>query len=336
MAEQAATIEQQLRRNAALYFPHALGKVAPKHVAKEASAYARAAVARGTPLRAKFVIMTRRAGKGLLVDLLNSHPQIQGQTELLHDRMLFPRRYLRANERLARLPVFGFKLLSYQMIGAETRQPCRSCTSLPATATARSTSGGAICCARFVAALRRGATLVPQPRRRRCRPHDHACGPGDRAELASMPSTRLGEWERSVLAGLPYVDDLRGRSQPQRVSRRRYAHHHAAGTGAGACAVHAHAEHRASADDFVANADESCRSSGRYTVRPVSGRRTPADCASSRRRPTRARPAHMRGWLDPLTISTHPKLGSLLLPQPPHRRRAIWCARPGGGAANTL
>ena len=264
MEEQAATIEQQLRRNAALYFPNALGKVTPKHVAKEASAYARATVARGTPLRAKFVIMTRgRAGSGLLVDLLNSHPQIRCQTELLHDRMLFPRRYLRANERLARLPVFGFKLLSYQMIGVQKlASPAGFLHELAG-------DGYSVIYLWRRNLLRQILSLLYAAERRSF--HSHAGDDVAHTTIRVDPaivlswlefSTRLGEWERSVLAELPYVDvtyeDDLSRSEAQQATVARIT------TRLGLEPAPVQSTLTPSTpralDDFVANADELRRS----------------------------------------------------------------------------
>jgi len=61
----------------------------------------------------KFLIFTYgRSGSNLLVSLLSSHPQIHCNSELLLKRVLFPKQYLRCNERLSTKDVYGFKLLS--------------------------------------------------------------------------------------------------------------------------------------------------------------------------------------------------------------------------------
>lgn len=64
----------------------------------------------------KFVIISGgRTGSTLLVELLNSHPDIRCEGELLHDPLLAPYTYIERMCGLARKPCFGFKLLEYQL-----------------------------------------------------------------------------------------------------------------------------------------------------------------------------------------------------------------------------
>ncbi|MEJ5201243.1 MAG: hypothetical protein WHV66_03320 [Anaerolineales bacterium] len=63
--------------------------------------------------RKKFIIFTfGRSGSNLLVSLLNAHPLIQCDNELLWKRVLFPWRYIQCREKLSMKDVYGFKLLS--------------------------------------------------------------------------------------------------------------------------------------------------------------------------------------------------------------------------------
>ncbi|MEM1324448.1 MAG: hypothetical protein AAGI23_00760 [Bacteroidota bacterium] len=69
----------------------------------------------------KFVIFTSgRSGSTLLVDLLNSHPQLQCDDELLKRRVAFPKSLIRTFEQQSQQPIYGFKLLSYQLMNVQT------------------------------------------------------------------------------------------------------------------------------------------------------------------------------------------------------------------------
>lgn len=66
---------------------------------------------RSRPAR-KFVLLAgHRSGSTLLVSLLNAHPQITCEGELLYRRKAFPAAYLECRARLSAKPVFGFKLM---------------------------------------------------------------------------------------------------------------------------------------------------------------------------------------------------------------------------------
>lgn len=62
-----------------------------------------------------------RSGSTLLVSLLDSHPDIYCEDEILHDPVLFPLRYVRCRARLSSKDVYGFKLLSYQLQTVQKR-----------------------------------------------------------------------------------------------------------------------------------------------------------------------------------------------------------------------
>ncbi len=69
----------------------------------------------------KFVIFTSgRSGSTLLVDLLNSHPDVQCDGELLKRRVAFPKSLVQTFEQQSKHPIYGFKLLSYQLMNVQT------------------------------------------------------------------------------------------------------------------------------------------------------------------------------------------------------------------------
>jgi len=64
----------------------------------------------------KFLIISRaRSGSTLLTQLLNSHPQVRCDREVLARRVLFPRAYLNRLAHKNTATAYGAKLLSYQM-----------------------------------------------------------------------------------------------------------------------------------------------------------------------------------------------------------------------------
>ncbi|MEM8523367.1 MAG: hypothetical protein AAGG68_01930 [Bacteroidota bacterium] len=69
----------------------------------------------------KFVIFTSgRSGSTLLVDLLNSSPEIQCDDELLKRRVAFPISLVKSFEQQSKKEIYGFKLLSYQLLNVQT------------------------------------------------------------------------------------------------------------------------------------------------------------------------------------------------------------------------
>ncbi|MEM9847436.1 MAG: hypothetical protein AAF847_06075, partial [Bacteroidota bacterium] len=69
----------------------------------------------------KFVIFTSgRSGSTLLVDLLNSSPDLQCDDELLKRRLAFPIPLIRSFAAQSEKDIYGFKLLSYQLLNVQT------------------------------------------------------------------------------------------------------------------------------------------------------------------------------------------------------------------------
>jgi LPS sulfotransferase NodH len=76
---------------------------------------------RTRPPQQRFVIFARgRSGTTLLVDLLNRHPSIACDNEILRRRACAPHRLIRQRMALTSAPVYGFKLLSYQLQSVQT------------------------------------------------------------------------------------------------------------------------------------------------------------------------------------------------------------------------
>lgn len=72
----------------------------------------------------KFVIFGyQRTGSTLLVDLLDSHPLIECEGELLLNHMFNPNRFLYRRARLSREDIYGFKLLTPHFAYQGIKQP---------------------------------------------------------------------------------------------------------------------------------------------------------------------------------------------------------------------
>ena len=83
----------------------------------EARVALRALLSRGPGAEKKFLIISRaRSGTTLLRDLLNSHSDIDCEGEILASGRLFPKTHVKHRIRKHRRPVYGAKILSYQMI----------------------------------------------------------------------------------------------------------------------------------------------------------------------------------------------------------------------------
>ncbi|MBN1147487.1 MAG: sulfotransferase [Anaerolineales bacterium] len=79
---------------------------------KEAITYTSFAFRPKKAPQVKFVIYgIPRSGTTLLVNLLNSHPMVHCDGELLIRRLFFPKLYIRCRAKLAHAEVYGFKLL---------------------------------------------------------------------------------------------------------------------------------------------------------------------------------------------------------------------------------
>jgi len=65
----------------------------------------------------KFLILsTGRSGSTLLINFLNSSPNIHCEGELLRSKNIAPKRVIRLSEQACPKQVFGFKLLTYQLL----------------------------------------------------------------------------------------------------------------------------------------------------------------------------------------------------------------------------
>jgi LPS sulfotransferase NodH len=70
----------------------------------------------GRTPRTRFVVLASpRTGSELLVTLLNSHPQINCDSELFKEPRLYPRRYVMGCAARRRADVYGFKLIDSQL-----------------------------------------------------------------------------------------------------------------------------------------------------------------------------------------------------------------------------
>lgn len=70
----------------------------------------------------KFVIFAQgRTGSTLLVDLINSHPGIHCDDEILKRKVLFPGLFIRARSALSEKDVYGFKVKIYQLWDQKVR-----------------------------------------------------------------------------------------------------------------------------------------------------------------------------------------------------------------------
>lgn len=92
-------------------------RVQPHGYVIEARVALRALLSRGPGAQKKFLIISRaRSGTTLLRDLLNSHPDIDCEGEILESGRFFPKAHLAHRIRKTGSPVYGAKILSYQMI----------------------------------------------------------------------------------------------------------------------------------------------------------------------------------------------------------------------------
>jgi len=65
----------------------------------------------------KFLILsTGRSGSTLLINFLNSSPNVHCEGELLRSKNIAPKRVIRLSEQACPKQVFGFKLLTYQLL----------------------------------------------------------------------------------------------------------------------------------------------------------------------------------------------------------------------------
>lgn len=88
----------------------------PKRAFSNLKSYGKYIFTRPSLPEKRFVIFGRgRSGSTLLVSLLNTHSQIHCDGEILHDWVSFPRLQIDVCASRCQRPVYGFKLLSYQI-----------------------------------------------------------------------------------------------------------------------------------------------------------------------------------------------------------------------------
>lgn len=93
--------------------------------AYELAQHLRPAPRQAAPER-RFVLFARgRSGTTLLLSLLDRHPAAACDGEILRRRARHPRGLIEAREALTTPPVYGFKLLSYQLRSLQTHWPNR-------------------------------------------------------------------------------------------------------------------------------------------------------------------------------------------------------------------
>jgi len=93
--------------------------------AYEAAQHLRPTV-RSTPPETRFVLFARgRSGTTLLLSMLNAHPAVEADGEILRRRALCPLQLVKQCEAQTQASVYGFKLLSYQLRSLQTHLPDR-------------------------------------------------------------------------------------------------------------------------------------------------------------------------------------------------------------------
>lgn len=83
----------------------------------EARVYGKALISPIVENQKKFIIIARaRSGTTLLVDMLNSHPEMDCEYEILSSGKVFPIQTICAHARKSQGLAYGAKILSYQMV----------------------------------------------------------------------------------------------------------------------------------------------------------------------------------------------------------------------------
>lgn len=109
-------------------------RISPKGVWLEAKVRAKAAIAPKNQTVRKFLIIGRaRSGTTLLNTLLNAHPSVTCEGEVMHTRKLDPFAYLQSLASKSSSQVWGGKILSYQMVQVQRfRDPVKFLSKLHA------------------------------------------------------------------------------------------------------------------------------------------------------------------------------------------------------------
>ncbi|MBE9126705.1 MULTISPECIES: Stf0 family sulfotransferase [unclassified Coleofasciculus] len=91
---------------------------------REFVAYGRTLLKKANNPTNKFVIFCQgRTGSTLLYSLLNSHPKIHCDDEILENRVLFPVLYVEGRCAKIKQPVYGFRVKIYQLINNQGKNP---------------------------------------------------------------------------------------------------------------------------------------------------------------------------------------------------------------------
>lgn len=88
------------------------------HHFKEVMTYVQA-IQKKEPEKKFFIFGQGRTGSTLLCSLLNSHPKIQADYEILFNPVWFPEFYLKSKSQLSKEEVYGFKVKIYQLTGKQ-------------------------------------------------------------------------------------------------------------------------------------------------------------------------------------------------------------------------
>ncbi|GAB5441164.1 MAG: hypothetical protein Fues2KO_15130 [Fuerstiella sp.] len=163
----------------------------------------------GGPDRVHFVLFSGgRRGTHLLIDLINSHTQVQCDSELLHPGRARPRmnsldRFLDGHRRRSNRPIYGFKTSLHQL---------EEQTNPQAFLTRFCNSGGKVIYLQRTDHLRAAVSSIIAHRRKRY--HDHSANPlaGQTFELDPMEVVRrvqrrisLNDAEANLLASIPHL-----------------------------------------------------------------------------------------------------------------------------------
>lgn len=163
----------------------------------------------GGPDRVHFVLFSGgRRGTHLLIDLINSHAQVQCDGELLHPGRVRPRmtsleRFLDGHRRRSNRPIYGFKTSLHQL---------EEQTNPQAFLTRFCGSGGKVIYLQRTDHLRAAVSSIIAHRRKRY--HDHRADPlaGQTFELDPMEVVHrvqrrisLNEAEANLLASIPHL-----------------------------------------------------------------------------------------------------------------------------------
>lgn len=97
-----------------------------RRLLRQAPVYLHALPSLRTGPKTKFVVFAQgKTGSTLLVDLLNSSPDVHCDDEILYHPVPLPRTYVLAHSRRANKPIYGFKVKVYQLEREQRRDAHR-------------------------------------------------------------------------------------------------------------------------------------------------------------------------------------------------------------------